>query len=123
MKHLCRNPGGIRFGSSEIYNVLEAAFSPSSAHHIVDSLVVGQAIQGGVDERVVLFVKLADGRVLDDALRKAVKTEVRARRTARHVPEKVHETFMRARLLSDPSSSSTLSHLSRSCKYLIFRTH
>ncbi|KAG8952658.1 hypothetical protein FRC04_004020 [Tulasnella sp. 424] len=83
------NPGGIRFGSSEIYNVLDAAFSPSSAHHIVDSLVVGQAIQGGVDERVVLFVKLADGRVLDDALRKAVKTEVRARRTARHVPEKI----------------------------------
>ncbi|KAG9050543.1 hypothetical protein FS837_004727 [Tulasnella sp. UAMH 9824] len=83
------NPGGIRFGSSEIYNVLDAAFSSSSAHHIVDSLVVGQAIQGGVDERVVLFVKLADGRVLDDALRKAVKTEVRARRTARHVPEKI----------------------------------
>lgn len=69
--------------------MLDAAFSSSSAHHIVDSLVVGQAIQGGVDERVVLFVKLADGRVLDDALCKAVKTEVRGRRTARHVPEKV----------------------------------
>ncbi|KIO29526.1 hypothetical protein M407DRAFT_70382, partial [Tulasnella calospora MUT 4182] len=83
------NPGGIRFGSSEIYNVLDAAFSPTSAYHIVDCLVVGQSIQGGVDERVVLFVKLTDGRVLDDALCKAVKTEVRTRRTARHVPEKI----------------------------------
>ncbi|KAG8982410.1 hypothetical protein FRB90_006825, partial [Tulasnella sp. 427] len=83
------NPGGIRFGSSEIYNVLDAAFGSSSDNHIVDSLVVGQAIQGGVDERVLLFVKLADGRALDDSMRKAIKTEVRARRTARHVPEKI----------------------------------
>lgn len=69
--------------------MLDAAFGPTSAHHIVDSLVVGQAIQGGVDERVVLFVKLAEGRVLDDTLCKAVRTEVRSRRTARHVPDKV----------------------------------
>ena len=56
---------------------------------ILDSLVVGQTIQGGADERVILFVKLKEGEMLSEALVKAVKMEIRAKRTARHVPEKV----------------------------------
>jgi len=81
------NPGGIRFGSSEIYDVIESSFS--SPPVIVDSLVVGQTTQGGADERVVLFVQLPDGGTLDDALVKAIKVQVRANRTARHVPERI----------------------------------
>ncbi|KAG9017281.1 hypothetical protein FRB93_007394 [Tulasnella sp. JGI-2019a] len=81
------NPGGIRFGSSEIYDVIDSCFSPSQqAHTILDSLVVGQTIEGGVDERVVLFVRLPDGVQLDETLIKAIKTQVRGKRTARHVP-------------------------------------
>ncbi|KAG8896838.1 hypothetical protein FRB99_008616 [Tulasnella sp. 403] len=87
------NPGGVRFGSSEIYNVLDACFCPAAGRRasetIVDSLVVGQTTQGGADERVVLFVKLEDGHVLNGELVKEIKREIRSRRTARHVPEKV----------------------------------
>lgn len=49
------NPGGIRFGPTDIYSILEtAAFADS----IDDALVVGQMIDGGADERVLLFVKV-----------------------------------------------------------------
>lgn len=83
------NPGGIRFGSSEIYEVLDQSFSSSAQPIIVDSLVVGQTIQGGADERVILFLKLADGETLSDDLRKRVKDEIRKKRSPRHCPEKV----------------------------------
>ena len=53
---------------------------------ILDSLVVGELIQGGIDERVICFVKLPEGAALGDRLRKAIASEVRAKRTARHVP-------------------------------------
>lgn len=85
-----RNPGGIRFGSAEIYDVLEICFSSSAtlnpAHVIVDCLVVGQSIDGGMDERVILFVQLAAGEILSADLEKKIKSEIRARRTPRHVP-------------------------------------
>jgi len=84
------NPGGVRFGSAEIYDVIEGWFSPSAisnpAHTIVDCLVVGQTIDGGMDERVILFVQLAAGEMLSVDLEKKIKSEVRTRRTPRHVP-------------------------------------
>ncbi|KAG8934326.1 hypothetical protein FRC02_010183 [Tulasnella sp. 418] len=87
------NPSGIRFGSSEIYDVLESRFGASKStpqsEVILDSLVVGQSIQGGTDERVVLFVYLPEGQTLSQELIKKIKTEIRSRRTARHVPEVV----------------------------------
>ena len=43
------NPAGIRFGSAEVYNVVE------TIAEVTDSLCVGQRLKGG-DERVVLFV-------------------------------------------------------------------
>lgn len=74
---------GIRFGSSEIYEVTDT-FAPSSSSTtadplavIEDALVVGQKIQGGTDERVVLFVKLIDGATLSEELIKAIKLRVR----------------------------------------------
>ncbi|KAH9899837.1 acetoacyl-CoA synthetase [Cubamyces lactineus] len=86
------NPGGVRFGSAEIYDVIEHCFAPSTthaAHTVVDSLVVGQSIAGGTDERVVLFVKLLEGQVLTEELEKRIKAEIRARRSARHVPARI----------------------------------
>ncbi|KAK4701849.1 acetoacetyl-CoA synthetase, partial [Phenoliferia sp. Uapishka_3] len=84
---------GIRFGSSEIYEVLDT-LSPTSASSgpnnvVVDSLVVGQKTQGGADERVVLFIQLVEGKELDDALLKEIKLRVRTTRSARHVPERI----------------------------------
>lgn len=38
---------------------------------------------------MVLFVKLEDGCALGDALVARIRAEIRKRRTARHVPEKV----------------------------------
>ena len=59
------NPGGVRFGSAEIYNVL------ASVPEIADSLVVGQ--KQGSDERVVLFVKLAEGHALTPSIEEHIR--------------------------------------------------
>ncbi|KAI9000978.1 acetoacyl-CoA synthetase [Trametes punicea] len=86
------NPGGVRFGSAEIYDVIEHCFAPTTthaAHTVVDSLVVGQSIARGTDERVILFVKLLEGQVLTEELEKRIKAEIRARRSARHVPARI----------------------------------
>ncbi|EJF61261.1 acetoacetate-CoA ligase [Dichomitus squalens LYAD-421 SS1] len=86
------NPGGVRFGSAEIYDVIEHCFSPAATHAghtIVDCLVVGQSIASGTDERVILFVKLLEGQVLTAELENRIKSEVRARRSARHVPARI----------------------------------
>lgn len=88
-----RNPGGVRFGSAEIYDVLDTCFSgpdsTSKGHNVqrvVDSLVVGQMTEDKKDERVLLFVKLEEGKKLTPETVHAIKQEIRARRSARHVP-------------------------------------
>jgi hypothetical protein len=85
-----RNPGGIRFGSSELYDVVGSCFSGNFAEQtIVDCLAVGQKIDGGADERVILFVKLSEGQSLSLGLEQKIKTEIRTRRSPRHVPARV----------------------------------
>jgi len=79
------NPGGIRFGSSELYDVIDSAFC--AAGKILDCLAVGQMLDG--DERVIMFVKLPDNEELSPALVQDIKNEIRARRTARHVPAEI----------------------------------
>ncbi|KAK0453664.1 acetoacetyl-CoA synthetase [Armillaria borealis] len=87
------NPGGIRFGSAEIYDVIDLYFPPNDdapEPGIVDCLAVGQLIEGGTDERVILFVKLPDGHVLSETtLEQKIKAEIRKRRSPRHVPAKI----------------------------------
>ncbi len=75
------NPGGIRIGTAEIYRQL------TDIDEIVDSVVIGQSFEN--DTRVVLFVMLASGATLDDALIKRVKTGIRSHTTPRHVPAKI----------------------------------
>ena len=72
------NPGGVRIGTAEIYNVVE------NMDEIADSVIVGQQFEG--DERVVLFVKLAEGYTLDDDLIKKLRTNIRSSCSPRHVP-------------------------------------
>ena len=87
---LGRNPGGIRFGSSELYDVIESCFSsPTTDHTIIDSLAVGQKTDGGLDERVILFVKLSGRQLLSAEFRKQISNEIRSRRSPRHVPAEV----------------------------------
>ncbi|KAG5179035.1 acetoacetyl-CoA synthase [Tribonema minus] len=76
------NPGGVRIGTAEIYRQVETL--PA----IADSLAIGRRTSAG-DVDVVLFVKMADGHVLDEDMVKLIKTTIRARLTPRHVPRDV----------------------------------
>jgi len=75
------NPSGVRFGSGEIYNVLERFSS-----FIDDSLCVGQRRAQDKDERVLLFLKMRAGHRLDDPLIGQIKDAIRTALSARHVP-------------------------------------
>ncbi|RJO67261.1 MAG: acetoacetate--CoA ligase [Myxococcales bacterium] len=75
------NPGGVRIGTAEIYNPV------GKLPEIADSLVVGQKWNN--DERVVLFVKLAEGVTFDEALAKKIKDAIRTNASPRHVPAKI----------------------------------
>lgn len=79
------NPGGVRIGTAEIYRQVE------KLHEVVESLVIGQdwPPQNPNDVRVVLFVKLREGLVLDDDLTKRIRHAIRDNTTPRHVPAKV----------------------------------
>lgn len=80
------NPSGVRFGSGEIYNVLEQF---SSA--IDDSLCVGQRRAQDKDERVLLFLKMRKGYKLDERLIGDIKGAIRTALSPRHVPSFVFE--------------------------------
>jgi acetoacetyl-CoA synthetase len=75
------NPGGVRIGTAEIYRQVE------QLPEILESLVIGQRWDG--DERIVLFVRLREGVVLDDALRERVRRQIRANTSPRHVPARI----------------------------------
>ena len=79
------NPGGVRIGTAEIYRQVE------KLDEVVEAIVIGQDWPPHTlgDVRVVLFVRLEEGRVLDDALTRKIKEQIRVNTTARHVPEKV----------------------------------
>src|SRR5690606_1250461 len=51
------------------------------------SLAVGQPVGG--DVQIVLFVKLAAGVELDDALRQTIRQSIKENLTPRHVPAKI----------------------------------
>lgn len=82
------NPSGIRFGSAEIYRVVESEFFDK----IADSLCVGQRRQFDTDERVMLFLLMKPGVVLTKRLVNQVKDAIRKELSARHVPMFVYET-------------------------------
>jgi len=75
------NPGGVRIGTAEIYAAVE------SLAEIIEALAIGQDWQG--DVRVVLFVRVKPGVVLDEPLRKKIRDTIRAHTTPRHVPAKI----------------------------------
>ncbi|MGD8250899.1 MAG: acetoacetate--CoA ligase, partial [Desulfobacterales bacterium] len=75
------NPGGVRIGTAEIYRQMDAIDG------IADSVVVGQRWQG--DVRVILFVQMGEGRILDDALKDRIRATIRSNASPRHIPAKI----------------------------------
>ncbi len=72
------NPGGVRIGTAEIYNQVE------HMAEVLEAICIGQ--EWDDDVRVVLFVQLANGIELTDALKKAICDKIRAGASPRHVP-------------------------------------
>lgn len=82
------NPSGIRFGSAEIYEVLEsseAIAETSPLSKISDSLVVALKTPAKDDEVVVLFLVTPDEADWN-AVEQEARRIIRAQRSARHVP-------------------------------------
>ncbi len=77
------NPGGVRIGTAEIYRIVE------EMEEILDSLAIGKKWNG--DEKVILFVVLNEGIELNDLLKEKIKTELRMKATARHVPAEIFQ--------------------------------
>ncbi|MEM8496746.1 MAG: acetoacetate--CoA ligase [Pseudomonadota bacterium] len=75
------NPGGVRIGTAEIYRQVE------KLEQIVESIVIGQ--DWADDVRVVLFVVLRDGVLLDEQLEDTIRKTIRKHTTPRHVPAKI----------------------------------
>jgi acetoacetyl-CoA synthetase len=81
-------PGGVRFGSSEIYNIILKYFS----YEVEDSLCIGRRRQTDKDETVVLFLQMAQGKQFNEELVQKVKDVIRKELSGRHVPGIIDET-------------------------------
>jgi acetoacetyl-CoA synthetase len=75
------NPGGVRIGTAEIYAQVEGM------PEVLEALAIGQDFDN--DVRIVLFVRLAEGVALTEALAAAIKAKIRAGASPRHVPAKI----------------------------------
>lgn len=76
-------PSGVRIGTAEIYAQME------KLPEIADSLAIGQNYQD--DQRIILFVKLAPGYSLTEALKEKIKRTLRENASPRHVPALILE--------------------------------
>jgi acetoacetyl-CoA synthetase len=72
------NPGGVRIGTSEIYQQVE------NIDFITEGLVVGQDYHD--DVRIILFVTTKNNEDLDDKKIKLIKTRIRKNCSPKHVP-------------------------------------
>jgi len=72
------NPGGVRIGTSEIYQQVE------DIDFINEGLVVGQDYQN--DVRIILFVTTRDNKELDEEKIKFIKNKIRKNCSPKHVP-------------------------------------
>ncbi|KAK5663132.1 hypothetical protein OQA88_6549 [Cercophora sp. LCS_1] len=82
------NPSGVRFGSAEIYSVIERYF----ADRVQESLCVGQRRPQDNDESVILFLLMKPGHKFDKALVNEIRQRIGADLSKRHVPKYIFET-------------------------------
>ena len=79
------NPSGIRYGSGEIYAIVESpAFT--SGEGIADTLCVGRRRPQDTDETVFLFVKMKDKHHYTRGLEMRLRNAIREGLSPRHVP-------------------------------------
>lgn len=76
------NRQGVRIGTAEIYRAL------ARLPEIDDALIVNLDLPGG-RSFMPLFVKLADGAVLDAGVERRIRERLRTEYTPRHVPDRV----------------------------------
>ena len=72
------NPGGVRIGTSEIYQQVE------DIDFITEGLVVGQDFDD--DIRIILFVTTKDNQEINDEKIKLIKSRIRTNCSPKHVP-------------------------------------
>jgi acetoacetyl-CoA synthetase len=77
-------PSGVRIGTAEIYNVLV------TLEGVEDSVAVGQDWEAG--QRVLLFVKPAEGYELTPELKERIREALFTQASPRHVPALILET-------------------------------
>ena len=75
------NPGGVRIGTAEIYRQVE------EFDEILEALAIGQEWDN--DTRVILFVVMRPGQMLDGALKERICRKLRAECSPRHVPARI----------------------------------
>ena len=78
------NRGGVRLGTSEFYAVVE------DMPEVVDSLVLHLSDRDGGAGRLLLFVQLATGAEIDDALLGRLRGNLRSMLSPRHVPDDIY---------------------------------
>lgn len=77
------NPGGVRIGTAEIYQQVEAF------EEVAEALATCYKQDG--DESIVLFVRMQVGKSLTEALKTAIRTKLRQNCSPRHVPACIQE--------------------------------
>ncbi|KZS98600.1 acetoacetyl-CoA synthetase [Sistotremastrum niveocremeum HHB9708] len=80
------NPSGVRFGSGEIYTVMD-----QFSHVVDDSLCIGQRRPQDKDERVLLFLKMRPGITCTEDLKVKIRGAIKTALSARHVPAYIFE--------------------------------
>tara|TARA_B100001123_G_scaffold368883_1_gene430193 strand:- start:247 stop:2205 length:1959 start_codon:yes stop_codon:yes gene_type:complete len=75
------NPGGVRLGTAEIYNIVE------KFPEIQESIVIGQSWNN--DIRIILFIVLNKGYDLTNEVKEKIKKTIRSKASPRHVPSKI----------------------------------
>ena len=91
------NPGGVRIGTAEIYRQVE------QLEEVMESVAIGQDVPdgaGGVDERIVLFVRLQPDVELDAALEERLRQRIRDNTSPHHVPKVIVQVADIPRTLS-----------------------
>ena len=77
------NPGGVRIGTAEIYNICE------TLKEIDDCLVFGNKVNN--DEEIILCIKSNKPYSLDESFCKSLRKLIRENTSPRHVPNKIYE--------------------------------
>jgi len=75
------NPGGVRLGTAEIYNIVE------KFKEVQESIVIGQSWKN--DIRIILFVVLNKGYNLTNEIKNKIKNAIKTKASPRHVPSKI----------------------------------